>query len=160
MYDENQIQELKEELVSQGALTEEQAKRLPRKYIKKHLPGVIPAAELATKRFAFAWSTIKELNKIFGEDPYVTKQLQDLYEEEIKSIARGALSYPTECGVRTGVGYSKCVGTGRAPNAEEVKAEGDRRHNEKKRLLRKNKKGGGSLGKAEAQQTNSKNKKQ
>jgi hypothetical protein len=30
-----------------------------------------------------------------------------------------------------------------------VKAEGDRRHNEKKRLLRKNKKGGGSLGKAE-----------
>ena len=83
-----------------------------------------------------------------------------MYEEEIKSIARGALNYPTERGVRTGVGYSKCVGTGRAPNAEEVKAEGDRRHNEKKHLLRKNKKGGGSLGKAEAQQTNSKNKKQ
>jgi hypothetical protein len=72
---------------------------------------------------------------------------KETHEDDVESGKR-------KRGDRTGRRYSKCVGTGRAPNDEEVKAVGDRRHNEKGLLLRKIKKGGGSLGKAEAQQTN------
>jgi len=113
MYDENHIQDLKEFLVSQNALSAEEANRLPWSYIKKHLPGTIPEKLTLTKRFSYSWSVICKLSTVlFSEDPFVTKELQNLYNEEIKSISRGALSDPIDRpmhSVLKGGGYLKLL---------------------------------------------------
>jgi len=97
MYDENHIRELKEFLVSQNALSAEEANRLPWSYLKKRLPGMIPEKVTLTQRFSYGWSMVCKLSSIlFPDDPFVTKDLQNLYNEEIKSIERGALSDPTD----------------------------------------------------------------
>ena len=74
MYDENHIRELKEFLVSQNALSAEEANRLPWSYLKKRLPGMIPEKVTLTQRFSYGWSMVCKLSSIlFPDDPFVTK---------------------------------------------------------------------------------------
>jgi len=96
MYDEAHIAELKTFLINAGALKKEDAKRLGWKYIKTHLPGSIPEKLTLTQRFTYAWAMIRELSDLFPLDPFVTQPLQTLFEEEIKTIQRGAVSDPTD----------------------------------------------------------------